>query len=132
LEIEGSSFILNVVIPPNTSSLVTIPKNAVQFQSISVDGIEIYKDGAAGQWRISNLQVKMKRCKLQRCQWSLWFCGEISRTFSKILIRRSVRIYLADRFFLDRVCNQNTYEFDEQFPLYEPGANLFDIHLSNF
>lgn len=45
-KIEGSSFILNVVLPPNTSSLVTIPKNAVQFQGITVDGVEIYKDGA--------------------------------------------------------------------------------------
>ena len=46
-KIEGSSFILNIVIPPNTTSLVTIPKNAVPFQSISVVGIEIFKDGAA-------------------------------------------------------------------------------------
>ncbi len=45
--IEGNSFVLNVVIPPNTTSLVTIPKNAVQFQSITVDGVEIYKNGAA-------------------------------------------------------------------------------------
>ena len=46
-KIEGSAFILNVVLPPNTSSLVTIPKNAVQFQGIAIDGVEIYKDGAS-------------------------------------------------------------------------------------
>lgn len=46
-KIEGNTFALNVIIPPNTSSLVTVPKNVVDFQGITVDGVEIYRDGAA-------------------------------------------------------------------------------------
>lgn len=44
-KIEGNSLIINVVIPPNTTSIVKVPKANFNFSSVSVDGTEVFKDG---------------------------------------------------------------------------------------
>ncbi len=44
-KIDGNSFIMNVVIPPNTTSIVKVPKINFDFSSITVDGTEIFSEG---------------------------------------------------------------------------------------
>lgn len=43
-KIEENSFIMNVVIPPNTTSIVKVPKANFNFSSINVDGTEIFNE----------------------------------------------------------------------------------------
>jgi alpha-L-rhamnosidase len=45
-KMEGNAFTLNVVIPPNTTSIVRIPKADFEFTSVVVDGTEIFKEGS--------------------------------------------------------------------------------------
>ena len=44
-KIDGNSLIINVVIPPNTSSIVKVPKTNFNFSNITVDGTEIFSAG---------------------------------------------------------------------------------------
>ena len=44
-KIENDQFQMEIVIPPNTESMVTIPKSPINFKSISINDIEAYADG---------------------------------------------------------------------------------------
>lgn len=54
-KIEGDAFNMNVVIPPNSSAIVKIPKAGIELSAISVDRVEVFKDGASAG-KVDNIQ----------------------------------------------------------------------------
>jgi alpha-L-rhamnosidase len=44
-KIEGNVFHMDVAIPPNTTSIVTIPKTGISFSVITIDGTEVFREG---------------------------------------------------------------------------------------
>ncbi len=54
--LDNNRLTIDLVIPPNTTSIVKIPKQGFSFSSVSVDGTEIYKDGE------SNENIETIRC----------------------------------------------------------------------
>jgi len=46
-KIEEAAFKMDVVIPPNTTAMVNIPKSGGDISTITVDGTEVFKDGTS-------------------------------------------------------------------------------------